>query len=127
MPASRGLLAIVVSKADLLRTAGLAVPAGSQEIAQWLWDLGLHNLVMSARRDFAEVRFFCVASQDIPPGSAGDPGAPLRWLLLAHGSRLPADPADTPDGAGPARPPARSRPGDRRARTAPAEHAKAPS
>jgi Double-GTPase 2 len=104
VPASRGRLAIVVSKADLLRAAGLSLPAGSRATGQWLRDHGLHNLVLSARRDFAEVRFFTVASQDVPPGAADDPGAPLRWLLRLHGSQLPAEPADslTEEPAGPA-------------------------
>lgn len=100
VPASRGRLAVVVSKADLLRSAGVDLPSGSQAIAQWLWDQGVHNLVMSARRDFAEVRFYLVASQALAPGSPDDPGAPLRWLLRAHGSRLPADPADSADDSG---------------------------
>jgi Double-GTPase 2 len=92
VPASRGRLAVVVSKADLLRWAGLDLPADSDAIAQWLWDHNVHNLVMSARRDFAAVRFFAVASQAVPPGGPDDPGRPLRWLLTTHGVRLPADP-----------------------------------
>lgn len=102
VPASRGRLAVVVSKADLLRSVGLDLPAGSDAIAQWLWDLGVHNLVMSARRDFAEVRFYTVASQEVPSGGQDDPGAPLRWLLAAHGARLPAVPGDPGDPGGPA-------------------------
>jgi hypothetical protein len=38
--------------------------------------------VLAARREFADVRFFAIASQ---PGQYGggryDPAAPLRWLL----------------------------------------------
>jgi hypothetical protein len=94
VPASTQKLAVVVSKADLLRSAGLRLPADSDAIAQWLWDIGVHNLVMSARHEFAEVRFFTVASQNVPPGGFDDPGAPLRWLLTSHGVRLPAYPAD---------------------------------
>lgn len=94
VPASHGRLAVVVSKADLLRDAGLDLPVGSRAIAQWLWDLGVHNLVMAARRDFAQTRFFTVASQALPPGSSDDPGAPLRWLLRIHGSGLPPEPSD---------------------------------
>ena len=37
VPASRGRLAVVVSKADLLRAAGLDLPDDSDAIAQWLW------------------------------------------------------------------------------------------
>ena len=92
VPASTQLLAVVVSKADLLRSAGPEPPAGSAAIAQWLRDeCGVHNLVISAGREFAEVRFFTVASQDVAPGDRDDPGAPLRWLLTSHGVRLPAD------------------------------------
>jgi hypothetical protein len=61
----------------------------------------VHNLVMSARREFAEVRFFAVASQDVTPASTHEPGVPLRWLLTSHGVRLPADPA-TADAGRPA-------------------------
>jgi hypothetical protein len=100
IPASAQRLAVVVSKADLLREAGMALPTGSAAIAQWLWDCGVHNLVMSARREFADARFFTVASQNVPPGDRDDPGAPLRWMLRSHGSRLPAEPADVPGGSG---------------------------
>jgi hypothetical protein len=109
--ASAQRLAVVVSKADLMRSAGLTPPARSDEIAQWLMDAGVHNLVMSARREFAEVRFFTVASQDVKPAGADDPGTPLRWLLTAHGVRLPADPAAAdaahPTGSVPREPAAR--------------------
>jgi Double-GTPase 2 len=104
VPASRGRLAVVVSKADLLRRAGLSLPDGSDEIAQWLWDHDVHNLVMSARRDFAEARFYAVASQEMPPGAPHDPGAPLRWLLTTHGVRLPADSDGPPGQPGASRP-----------------------
>jgi hypothetical protein len=100
IPGSTQRLAVVVSKADLLRSAGLDLPVGSGAIAQWLRDRGVHNLVMSARHEFAEARFFMVASQNLPPGGQDDPGAPLRWLLTSHGSRLPAEPSDAPGGSG---------------------------
>jgi hypothetical protein len=95
VPASKGRLAVVVSKADLLRSAGLDVPADSDAIEQWLWDHDVHNLVMSAHRDFAEVKFYAVASQGVLPGGPDDPGAPLRWLLTTHGVRLAPDAAGT--------------------------------
>ncbi|MBV9451904.1 MAG: hypothetical protein JO345_39065 [Streptosporangiaceae bacterium] len=94
IPANVQRLAVVVSKADLLRSAGLDLPSGSEAIARWLSDAGVHNLVMSAGREFAEVRFFIVASQEVMADGQDDPGAPLRWLLSAHGVRLPTDPAD---------------------------------
>ena len=99
IPASAQRLAVVVSKADLLRSAGLNLPTESAELARWLADAGVHNLVLAARREFAEVEFFSVASQEVAPDGRDDPGTPLRWLLTAYGARLPADPADP---AGPA-------------------------
>jgi hypothetical protein len=90
--ASGQRLAVVVTKADLLRAAGLTLPAESGLIADWLMEAGAHNLVLSARREFAEVRFFAVASQiTSEEGGPNDPGTPLRWLLRAQGVRLPAE------------------------------------
>lgn len=89
VPASAQYLAVVVAKADLLREAGLRLPSASDALAAWLGSNGAHNIVQAARRDFAEVRFFAVASQDLAGASADyDPGTPLRWLLTAHGVRL---------------------------------------
>jgi Double-GTPase 2 len=85
-------LAVIISKADLLRAAGLGLPGDSGLIADWLMESGAHNLVLSARREFAEARFFAVSSQaDAEDGEPDDPGAPLRWLLRSHGVRLPAE------------------------------------
>jgi hypothetical protein len=89
VPAASQRLAVVVSKADLLRGAGLAVPSGSDALAAWLDEQGMYNLLQSARREFAEVRYFAVASQDTAAAAADDPGVPLHWLLTAHGVRLP--------------------------------------
>lgn len=98
IPASNQRLAVVVSKADLLRSAGFDLPTDSEAIARWLSGIGVHNLVLAAGREFAEVRFFMVASQEVAPDGQDDPGAPLRWLLTAHGARLPVgqDSAATP-------------------------------
>jgi hypothetical protein len=96
-------LAIVISKADLLALGGLDLPEESDAIADWLMHGGVHNLVLSARRDFAEARYFAVASLAATGSSRShDPGAPLRWLLASRGLRLPED----PDAAHPARAPA---------------------
>jgi hypothetical protein len=95
-------LAIVVSKADLLIAGGIEPPEDSAAIADWLTEMGVHNLVLSARREFAEVRYFTVASLAATQASpAHDPGAPLRWLLASLGVRLPAEPGQ----AGPPRAP----------------------
>ena len=86
-------LAIVISKADLLAMGGLDLPEDSEAIAAWLVEGGVHNLVLSARRDFAEARYFAVASLAAAQASGSyDPGAPLRWLLASRGLRLPGGP-----------------------------------
>lgn len=84
-------LALVVSKADLLAASGIDVPSESDAIADWLTGLGLHNVVLSARQDFAEVRFFAVhstAGACAEPSRAADEA--IRWVLTASGIRLPA-------------------------------------
>jgi hypothetical protein len=86
-------LAVVVSKADLLRRAGLDIPSDSAAIEDWLIKAGLQNLVLAMGREFAEVRYFAVASLDVSTSFPDEPGVPLRWLLTAHGVRLPADTA----------------------------------
>jgi hypothetical protein len=100
-------LAIVVSKTDLLCAGGLKPPVGSDAIADWLTEIGVHNLVLSARREFAEVRYFTVASLAAGQARRGsEAGAPLRWLLSSRGVRLPGDPLppgspDVPSGRHP--------------------------
>jgi hypothetical protein len=89
VPMSAQRLAVVVSKADLLRGAGLDVPEESAAIQDWLVKAGLQNLVMAMDREFAEVRYFAVASQELAASRQDDPGVPLRWLLATHGVRLP--------------------------------------
>jgi hypothetical protein len=85
-------LAVVVSKADLLRGAGLDLPEESAAIQDWLVKVGLQKLVMAMRQEFAEVRYFAVASQEVTASRQDDPGVPLRWLLAAHRVRLPGTP-----------------------------------
>jgi len=86
-------LAVVVSKVDLLRKAGLAVPTRSPDIEAWLREAGLHNLVRAASREFRDVTYFAVASQDVTTSRVDDPGAPLRWLLAVHGVKIPGSDA----------------------------------
>ncbi|GAB3170827.1 hypothetical protein GCM10027059_37930 [Myceligenerans halotolerans] len=81
-------LAVVVSKIDLLRRAGVDVPSNDADLAAWLRDQGLHNLVAGARADFAAVSYFAVSST-IPPDLGHDAGAPFHWLLGVHRSRVP--------------------------------------
>ena len=127
VPPSTQVLAVVVSKADLLRSAGINLPTGSAAIAQWLRDSGVHNLVISALREFEEVRFFTVASQNVPPGGQDDPGAPLRWLLTSHGIRLHADPPDQGSSSGRSDRARPDRPGRHRAEQVSSEPAEARS
>lgn len=91
-------LALVVSKADLLQAGGMEVPTESDAVAEWLTGLGLHNVVLSSRRDFAEVRFFTVhstaAGQAQPGHAAADA---IQWVLSSSGVRLPVR-ADKPVG-----------------------------
>lgn len=83
-------LAVVVSRADLLERHGLAPDVDSPAVSRWLFEAGLHNLVLAADREFAEVRYFAVASLAAGRATPGtDPSAPLRWLLGARGVRLP--------------------------------------
>jgi len=90
VPFSAQRLAVVLSKADLLRRAGLDLPSDSTAIEDWLVKAGLQNLVLAMSREFAEVRYFAVASLDVSASLPDEPGVPLRWLLAAHGVRLPA-------------------------------------
>ena len=97
VPAGAQRLAVIVSKADLLRKTGLELPTGSAAIAEWLKKVGMYNLVVSSQRDFAEVRFYTVASQQVAADRADDPEAPLSWLLRAHGVQFPGnDPPPEP-------------------------------
>jgi hypothetical protein len=89
VPVEAQRLAVVVSKADLLRRAGMEIPTESEAIARWLADNGVHNLVLAAPRQFREVRYFAVASVDASASRGHDPGIPLRWLLASHGVKVP--------------------------------------
>ncbi|HET7018362.1 MAG TPA: hypothetical protein VFI65_30870 [Streptosporangiaceae bacterium] len=96
--AARQRLAVVISKADLIEAAGVELPRDSAAIAQWLADKGMHNLVLSARREFAEVRYFVVASLAFSEVKGGiSAGAPLEWLL-SKGAK-PASAAASADDA----------------------------
>jgi hypothetical protein len=95
-------LAVVVSRADLLDRYGVELPDGAG-LAEWLYEAGLHNLVLAARNEFAEVRYFAVASQSSDrTGPGTDPGTPLRWLLAARGLKIPARTAELTAGGVPA-------------------------
>ncbi|MGB2567909.1 TRAFAC clade GTPase domain-containing protein [Micromonospora citrea] len=80
----RRRLAFVVSKADLLEKMS-AGPGGPGGVPAWLRENGLRNLVLSAERDFREVRFFLVSGRDAgPDGGFG----PANWILGREWSDL---------------------------------------
>lgn len=89
VPARAQRLAIVVSRSDLLRTMLADCPDSGQQAADWLYDKGLHNVVLAAKRDFDEVEYFMVASV---AGASAEPGmsalAPLSWLAASRGLQL---------------------------------------
>jgi hypothetical protein len=85
-------LAVAVSKADLLERSSFEFPTESAEIATWLYENGLHNVVLAAPNEFAEVRYFVVASGSAEKAApVTDAGAPLRWLLRAGGVSMPTE------------------------------------
>ena len=79
-------LAIVVGKADILAQLGVAPPSDSIEIRGWLYENGLHNVVLAASREFKEVRYFAVASIDRKQTSSDYAAVrPFLWALATRG------------------------------------------
>jgi hypothetical protein len=81
----RRRLAFVVSKADLLARLPESVGLRLTDPERWLHDRGLDNLLLSARRDFGEVRIFVVSSMGRTPNGVATALDPLRWLLAGEG------------------------------------------
>ena len=76
-------LAVVFSRADLIDTR-------TEDVAIWARDeLGLGNLVRSARLNFGEACFFHTAA--VMTGGVLDESIPalLRWVLARNGIDLP--------------------------------------
>jgi hypothetical protein len=99
-------LAVVVSRADVLLATGITPPNGSERIRGWLYDNGLHNVVLAAGREFKDVRYFAVASVDgtqAPQPYA--PAAPFIWALSTRGFNLLDAPADPVQAAVPVKEP----------------------
>jgi hypothetical protein len=83
---TRQNLAIAVVKADLLAGTEPAVDLTPDTVRDWLDRAGLDNLVLSAERDFAEVRYFLVASVRTRAETATmSPAAPFFWLVEKAG------------------------------------------
>jgi hypothetical protein len=87
-------LAVAVVKSDLLSGLPFAEFLLRGEVERWLVEAGLDNLVLSAQRDFAEVRFFVVASIAHKGDRAlASPAEPFGWLLSKSGfAALPVEP-----------------------------------
>nr|AGS49282.1 hypothetical protein [uncultured bacterium esnapd2] len=77
-------LAIAVVKADLLTGTEPAADLDPGDVKDWLDRAGLDHLVLTAERDFAEVRYFLVASTRAK-AEAMSPAAPFVWLLGKSG------------------------------------------
>ena len=78
-------LAVVFSRADL-------IDAPEGDVAAWATDeLGLGNLVRSARLDFAEACFFRTGAVMQDGGMHSSVPVLIRWLLAGHGFNLPGD------------------------------------
>jgi hypothetical protein len=78
-------LAIAVVKSDLLLDLPFAAELRAGNTREWLNQAGLDNLVLSAERDFAEVRYFTVASVAEKSIDATSPANPFLWLMNAVG------------------------------------------
>ncbi len=82
---SKAHLAVVFSRADLIDTPG-------DDVATWATDeLGLGNLVRSARLNFKEASFFHTAAVIADGGMHKSVPALIRWVLASNGVNLPGD------------------------------------
>ena len=82
---SKAHLAVVFSRADLIDTPG-------DDVATWATDeLGLGNLVRSARLNFKEASFFHTAAVIADGGMHKSVPALIRWVLARNGVNLPGD------------------------------------
>jgi len=92
-------LAVVVSKADLLRVAGIEIPSELTEVSRWLEDYGQHNMVIAAQREFGTVRYFASGTV-ATDGGAIDPSKALWWLYRPRNvSTVSAAPQPEPEKA----------------------------
>ena len=89
VPLSEARLGVVFSHADLMPTSG-------GDVAEWACrELGLSNLVRSARQNFQEVQFFRTAAVAAKDGTVDASIAGLlRWVLAGSGLGLPGEDDD---------------------------------
>jgi hypothetical protein len=99
----RQRLAVVVTKADILAVLGVETPEDSEDVKKWLYDNGMHNVVLAAEREFKEVRYFAVASVGTtgPVETPHRAEAPFLWALTSRGF-TGLDPGNTSGAATPA-------------------------
>jgi len=85
VPLRRARLAVVLSKADLV-----GEPDGGADAEDWaVRELGLGNLVRSARQMFGEVMFFRTAAVNDSDGRPDDSlNTVVRWVLAGEGVRI---------------------------------------
>jgi hypothetical protein len=87
----RQKLAFVVSKADRLLALPIAdgLTNDSAAIREWLETVAqLDNLLLAAKHDFDEVRYFLVAAMSADPEQQTSALAPFQWLLATDGMAL---------------------------------------
>lgn len=88
VPVHKARLGVVLSRADLINSDGQG------DVETWMQaELGLGNLVRSARLNFREVRFFRTAAIIEKKGLDESISPLLRWVLSGNGVNLPGDTA----------------------------------
>jgi double-GTPase-like protein len=91
--AAQGDLAFVVSKLDLLESAGLDITAQKQDTPLWVSSeagLGLEDIARGARLYFATVRYFCTAARGDEYGVDGTIWDLMGWIFSRSGVRMGA-------------------------------------
>jgi hypothetical protein len=97
---SRTSVAVVVTKRDALRRLP-KVPDPGDDVAGWLEDVGLGNLVVAVRHEFGPSRFWALSAYEATGPGAGAAQAataaePVLWLLARSGLRSAAGPKAVP-------------------------------
>ena len=63
----------------------MSVPTDHEGLKQWLYDNGLHNVVLAASREFREARYFAVASVDTKKAGEYQAAKPFIWAMASRG------------------------------------------
>jgi hypothetical protein len=89
-------LAFVVSKVDLLGSAGCDIGRTSEEVRRWVSDgngLDMEDIVRGARQRFAQVRYFGTAAVEEDGLVDASVHELLRWILANEGIKVRAEDA----------------------------------